>query len=82
MIPLTLDFMFKSVFEKHSNILKDFLISTLELNINADDTKLEILNNELVKENYNEYQKKVDIMVTLDKKNILILKLIEVILIK
>lgn len=66
MIPLTFDVMFKGVFEKNTDILKIFLISTLKLNLNANDTKIEILNNELVKENIKEYQKRVDILVVLN----------------
>ena len=66
MIPLTFDIVFKGIFEKNLEILKIFLISTLELNLNIDDTKIELLNNELIKENIREYQKRVDILVVLN----------------
>ena len=66
MIPLTFDVMFKGVFEKNSDILKRFLISVLKLGLDVDSTKIEILNNELVKENFREYQKRVDILVVLN----------------
>lgn len=66
MISLTYDFMFKSVFERQPKLLKEFLIDTLELEINPDDVSIEILKNELPKEKFNEYQKKVDIIVNLD----------------
>lgn len=58
--------MFKSVFERQPKILKEFLIDTLELEVNPDDVSIEILKNELPKEKFNEYQKKVDIIVNLD----------------
>lgn len=66
MIPLTFDVIFKGVFERNLDILKRFLISTLELDLEVNGTKIEILNNELLKENIREYQKRVDILVVLD----------------
>ena len=66
MIPLTFDVMFKGVFEKNTNILKKFLISILDLKLNVNKAKIEILNNELVKKNVREYQKRVDILVVLN----------------
>lgn len=56
----------QGVFERNLDILRRFLISTLDLELNVDDTKIEILNNELLKENIREYQKRVDILVVLD----------------
>ena len=58
MIPLTFDIVFKGVFERNKDILKKFLISTLDLKLDGEKTKIEILNNELIKENVREYQKK------------------------
>ena len=66
MIPLTFDIVFKGVFEKNRDILKRFLISTLDLKLDVNRTKIEVLNNELIKENVKEYQKRVDILVVLN----------------
>lgn len=66
MIPLNFDVVFKGVFEKNLDLLKRFLISTLELKLDVDNTKIELLNNELIKENVREYQKRVDILVVLN----------------
>ena len=54
------------VFERNLELLKSFLISTLELKLDVDSTKIEISNNELLKENVKEYQKRVDILVILN----------------
>ena len=40
MIPLTLDVVFKGVFERYTDILKRFLISTLNLELDVDKTKM------------------------------------------
>ena len=66
MIPLTFDVVFKGVFSRNPNILKRFLISILDLKLDIKNTKIEILNNELLKENVKEYQKRVDILVVLN----------------
>ena len=66
MIPLTFDVVFKGVFERNTDILKRFLISTLKLELDADSTKIEISNNELLKENVKEYKKTIDILVILN----------------
>lgn len=66
MIPLTFDIVFKGVFERNKDILKKFLINTLDLKLDIDSAKIEILNNELIKENVLEYQKRVDILVVLN----------------
>ena len=47
-------------------ILKRFFISILELDLDVDSTRIEILNNEMVKENIYEYQKRFDILVVLN----------------
>lgn len=66
MIPLTFDVVFKGVFERNTDILKRFLISTLKLELDVDKTKIEISNNELLKENVKEYKKTIDILVILN----------------
>lgn len=67
MIPLTFDYAFKMVFNNNLDLLKKFLIETLELGLEPDDCKITILNNELPKENHNEYKKIVDINIVLNK---------------
>ena len=53
MIPITFEPIFKGVFERNLNILKSFLIVTLELKIEVESCTIELLNNELLKENIN-----------------------------
>ena len=66
LIPLTSDFMFKRIFTKNPNILKQFLISVLELNINPEKANIEIIGNELVKSKKKEYHKTVDMLVQIN----------------
>ena len=66
LIPLTSDFMFKRIFTKNPNILKQFLISVLELNINPEKATIEIISNELTKSNRKEYHKTVDMLVQIN----------------
>lgn len=58
LISLTFDVAFKSIFENNLDILKEFLIITLNLDLKTEDTTIELLNNELTNENIKEYQKK------------------------
>ena len=71
LIPLTYDFMFKSVFEKNLEILKEFFIVLLHLEYDLEELDIRILNNELPKENYREYQKRIDVNIVL-KNNIFV----------
>ncbi len=68
LIPLTYDFAFKKVFCSNKELLKDFLISVLELEniINPNKCKIELEPNELPKENKKEYKKTIDINVILN----------------
>ena len=66
LIPLTSDFMFKRIFTKNPDILKQFLISVLELNINPEKATIEIIGNELVKRKKKEYHKTVDMLVQIN----------------
>ena len=66
LIPLTSDFMFKRIFTKNPDILKQFLISVLELNINPEKANIEIIGNELVKRKKKEYHKTVDMLVQIN----------------
>ena len=67
MIPLTFDSIFKGVFERNLDILKQFLIITLGLELETEKTTIQLLNNELLKDNFKEYQKTVDILVVLNE---------------
>lgn len=42
-VPLTYDKMFKGIFKERLDILKIFVLSQLELDINPDECKLELL---------------------------------------
>ena len=66
-VPLTYDKMFKGIFKERLDILKLFVLSQLELDIEPDECKLELLDSELPKMNKNEYQKTVDLYVKIDK---------------
>lgn len=69
LIPLTYDFSFKRVFGNNLELLKKILISVLSLEYILDpkECKIELLPNELPKENKNEYKKTLDINVVLNK---------------
>lgn len=69
-IPLTFDGMFKGLFKKDLNLLKDFILSQLSNDIDSDMCNIQLLDSELVKDKYNEYQKTVDICVEMN--NILV----------
>ena len=66
MIPLTFDSMFKSLFIKNQDYLKDFLLDVLHKDLKGKDIEINILNNETVKDNYNEYKKIADIFLKLN----------------
>ena len=65
-IPLTFDGMFKGLFKKDLNLLKDFILSQIGLEIEDGMCKIELLDSELVKDKVDEYQKTVDIYVTIN----------------
>ena len=71
MIPLTVDSAFKSVMTKNTKIFKRFLIETLDIDIDPNNSNLIFLDKELIKENYKEHGKTVDLNVKLDS-NLLI----------
>ena len=66
MIPLTYDLMFKNVFTDDLDILKEFLILETSLDLDPKETSITLLNNELSKENKNEYKKTIDIYISLN----------------
>ena len=65
-IPLTFDGMFKGIFKKDLDLLKDFIMSQIGLKIEDDNCKIEIMDSELVKDKFDEYQKTVDINVLIN----------------
>ena len=66
LIPLTYDFSFKSVFSKNLEVLKEFLVDVLHLDYALEELDIRILNNELPKDKYNEYQKRIDVNIVLN----------------
>lgn len=65
-IKLTFDYMFKRVFTLNPELLKDFLVSVLRLELNPKESELIIENSELTKSVRREYRKTVDILVLLN----------------
>ena len=65
-IPLTFDGMFKGLFKKNLGLLKEFILSQLNLDIDMNMCNIELLDSELIKDKINEYQKTVDINVQLN----------------
>lgn len=66
LIPLTFDFLFKGVFMNDLDILKEFILSQLNLELKKEQCNIELLTSELPKENKKEYQKTVDIYVKIN----------------
>ena len=66
LIPLTFDKMFKSVFTYDLEIFKEFLILETNLDLDIESTNISLLNNELPKGIIKEYQKTIDIYVSLN----------------
>ena len=66
MIPLTFDVVLKGVFTKNQDLLKKFLLSVLNLNLDPKTTKIRISNTELIKQYTKESQKRVDILVVIN----------------
>ena len=68
MIPLYADCMFKSIFTYDLDILKEFVITELNIKLNPKKTSITLLNNELPKDRLKEYKKTIDIFVKLNNK--------------
>ena len=58
--------MFKRIFTKNPNILKEFLITVLNLELDPKNTSITIISNELIKSKRQEYHKTVDILVKIN----------------
>ena len=61
LLPITFSPIFKGIFGSNIELLKDFILSVLEIDIDKDKCKIRLLNNELPIENYKEYKKTVDL---------------------
>ena len=66
MIPLTFDPVFKGVFSRNLEILKEFLRDVLHLEYELEELDIRILNNELIRESIWEYQKRIDVNIVLN----------------
>ena len=66
MLPITFDPIFKSVFSRNLEVLKELLVDILHLEYELEELDIRILNNELPKENYKEYQKRIDVNIVLN----------------
>ena len=66
MIPLTFDPVFKGVFSRNLEILKEFLKDVLHLEYELEELDIRILNNELIRESIREYQKRIDVNIVLN----------------
>ena len=65
MLPITFDPVFKGIFSRNLEVLKLFLVDVLHLEYELEELEIRILNNELPKENNNEYSKRVDVNIVL-----------------
>ena len=63
-IPITFDYLFKSLFSSNLDILRKFILSQIGgTELIPEECKITLLNSELPKENNNEYKKTVDLYV-------------------
>lgn len=65
-IPITYDRIFKSIFTTDKKLLKEFLFSQFDFDMDIDKCKIKILNSELPVNTYYEYQKTADIIVRIE----------------
>ena len=66
LLPITFDPIFKGIFGSNIELLKNFILSVLEIDIDRDKCKIRLLNNKLPIENYKEYKKTVDLNIVLN----------------
>ena len=65
MVPLISDYMFKAIMLRNVDIFKNFLIETMNIDIKPEENYILFLDKELIKENFKEKGKIVDINVKL-----------------
>ena len=63
LVPITFDYFFKSLFSDNLDLLKKFILSQLDTELVPEECKITLLNNDLPKENKNEYKKTVNLYV-------------------
>ena len=66
LVPITFDYFFKSLFSDNLDLLKKFILSQLDNELVPEECKITLLNNDLPKENKNEYKKTVDLYVLIN----------------
>ena len=66
LVPITFDYLFKSLFSDNLDLLKKFILSQLDNELVPEECKITLLNNDLPKENKNEYKKTVDLYVLIN----------------
>jgi len=59
LIPITFDYLFKSLFSDNIDILRKFILSQIDMEIIPEQCKIRLLNSELPKENKDEYKKQL-----------------------
>jgi len=65
-IPITYDCIFKGIFIPNKKLLKEFLFSQFNFNIDIDKCKIKVLNSELPVNTYYEYKKTADMIVRIE----------------
>ena len=66
LLPITFDPIFKGIFGSNIELLKDFILSVLEIDIDRNKCKIRLINNELPPENYKKYKKNVYLNIALN----------------
>ena len=66
LLPITFDPIFKGIFGSNIELLKDFILSVLEIDIDRNKCEIRLINNELPPENYKKYKKNVYLNIALN----------------
>ena len=66
LVPITFDYLFKSLFTDNLDILRKFILTQIDEKIVPEECKITLLNSELPKENKDEYKKTVDLYVLIN----------------
>ena len=66
LLPITFEPIFKGIFGSNIELLKDFILSVLEIDIDRNKCKIRLINNELPPENYKKYKKNVYLNIALN----------------
>jgi len=66
LVPITFDYLFKSLFTDNLDILRKFILSQIDEKLVPEECKITLLNSELPKENKDEYKKTVDLYVLIN----------------